>query len=337
MQELINFSTYSLDTDRFNNDWAAITAYVRNLNGIAGLELLIGYEPLPAIPAGLVRAVHLPFWITWLEVWRSGEAGVARYFPDVSPEWLPYYCGGPTPADMVAVLRQLLLNAASLNPAYAVFHVSHVEPADVFTRRFAYSDAEVIDATADLLNTVAATFPAGEPPVRLFLENLWWPGLTFTSAQPAQRLAERLAFDNWAFVLDTGHLMNTNPALTSEAEAIAYVVGAIKQLPLAIRARIEGLHFNCSLSGPYQQVQIKAGLPPNFAQLPPEEQRSRAINVALQTDQHRPFTQSRCRNIIDAVQPRFLTHEFLSDTQAEYNHKLAVQLAALGHSLSPGG
>jgi hypothetical protein len=329
MEELANFSVYPPDTERFGNDWQAIAAYTQSLEKIDGLELLIGYEPLPDIPAGVVRAVHLPVWITWLDVWRSSEFAAARYFPGIDPKDLKYYCGGQDGTAIVDTLRQLLLAAASLNPAYAVFHVSHVEPTDVFTRQFSYTDSEVVEAAADLLNAVAATFPNGEPPVRLFLENLWWPGLTFLSNEPALRLTERLAFNNWAFVLDTGHLMNTNPELASEDQGIDYVLRVIERLAPVVKQRIEGLHFHCSLSGLYQQEQIKAGLPPAFTGLSSTEQRTQARTVALHIDQHLPFTRPRCREIINAVQPCFLTHEFLSNTQAEYDQKLSVQQATL--------
>lgn len=328
MEELLNFSVYALDTDRFDNDWSAVAAYTRN-HQAAGLELLIDYDPLPDIPPGLVRAVHLPFWVTWLDVWRGEPGAAQRYFPDVDPANLRYACGGGAAGQMVETLRSLLANAASLKPAYAVFHVSHVEPSHALSRQYPYTDLEVVEAAADLLNHVAATFPGGEPPVRLFLENLWYPGLTFTASPPAERLAERLCFDNWAFVLDTGHLMNTNPELVSEEQGIAYVLGVLKRLSPAIRQRIEGLHFHCSLSGPYQQQQIKAGLPPGFAGLPVAEQRNLARANAFKIDEHRPFTRPRCREIIETVQPQFLTHEFLSSTQAEYDQKLAVQRTAL--------
>ncbi|MCB0174136.1 MAG: TIM barrel protein [Anaerolineae bacterium] len=329
MQELANFSVYSIDTERFGHDWPAIAAYTHNLTAIAGLELLIGYEPLPVIPAGLVRAVHLPFWITWLEVWQRGQVAAERYFPGIEPEALKYYCGGPDRGEIVNTLRQLLVAAASLNPAYAVFHVSHVEPADAFTRRYAYTDLDIVEATVELLNAVAATFPNGEPPVRLFLENLWWPGLTFLSNAPALRLIDGLEFDNWAFVLDTGHLMNTNPEVMTEEQGIDYVLDVIERLAPAVRKRIEGLHFHCSLSGRYQQQCIKAGLPDNFHRLSLDEQLYQSRTNAMHIDQHRPFTRPRCRDIVDAVQPCFLTHEFLSSTQAEYDQKLAVQQAAL--------
>lgn len=329
MQELINFSTYSIDTERFGNDWQAIATYTHQFDGIAGLELLLGYEPPPpAIPAGLVRAVHLPFWITWLDVWRAGEAGLARYFPDIDRQWLQFYCGGPNRAAMIATQRQLWLNAASLNPAYAVFHVSHVEAADVFTRQYHYTDFDVIEATADLLNAVAATFPGGEPPVRLFFENLGWPGLTFIATEPAEWLAERLTFDNWAFVLDTGHLMTTTPQVVTEDQGIDYVLHAIESLSPAVRRRIEGVHFHCSLSGDYHQEQLKAGLPAGFYNLSLAERRGLANLHAMRLDEHRPFTQPRCRAIIEAIQPHFLTHEFLSETQVEYDQKLAMQRAA---------
>lgn len=336
MEELLNFSVYPPDTDRFNNDWQTVAGYTHSQDA-DGLELLIGYQPLPIIPSGLVRAVHLPFWVTWLDVWREGGTAAARYFPGLNPQWLQFYCGGANKAEMSTTLRQLLLNAASLTPAYAVFHVSHVEPIDAFTRQYAYTDLDIVEATAELLNCVAATFPDGEPPVRLFLENLWWPGLTFTTNQPAERLAEQLAFDNWAFVLDTGHLMNTNPTIVTEDQGIDYVLGVIDKLTPAIRQCIEGLHFNCSISGAYQQKQLKMRLPPNFVNLPFEEQLNQARTNALQIDQHRPYTQPRCREIIEAIQPQFLTHEFLSNTQAEYNHKLAIQRTALGGNLKRKG
>lgn len=333
MQTLINFSAYSLDTVRFENDWQAIAAYAHSLEAIDGLELLIGYDPLPPIPAGLVRAVHLPFWVTWLEVWRLGKTAAERYFPGVNEESLKFYCGGQDQEEIIATLRHFLLTAASLEPAYAVFHVSHVEPADAFTRQYLYTDLEVVEAAAELLSDVAATFPGGEPPVRLFLENLWWPGLTFTTDQAVERLVERLTFDNWAFVLDTGHLMNTNPDLLTEDQGIDYVLSVIERLAPPIKKRIEGVHLNCSLSGPYQRDQIRDGLPVGFADLPFDEQRNLARAHALQIDQHRPFTRPRCREIIEALLPQFLTHEFLSSTQDEYDQKLSIQQAALAGNI----
>lgn len=328
MKQLMNFSVYSSDTERFGHNWQAVAAYARQYK-LDGLELLTGFDPPPELPAGLVQGVHLPFWVTWLDVWRGRPGAVERYFPGIPPEYLPYYCGGATPAEIVAASRQAWQHAAQLRPNYAVFHVSHVEPEHSFTRCFPYSDADVISATADLLNAVAATFPGGEPPVRLFLENLWWPGLTFASSAAAEQLAGRLKFNNWAFVLDTGHLMNTNSALDDEDAAIDFVLETLARLSPAVGERIEGLHFNLSTSGAYQRAQIEQGLPAGFHSWDWDRQTEQSRLNAYQIDQHRPFTSPRCREIVAALRPQFLTHEFLSASQAEFDRKLGTQQAAL--------
>jgi len=330
MRELINFSVYDSDTARFDHNWQLVAEYAHQ-HGLAGLELLIGFEPPPdGIPAGLVQAVHLPFWITWLDVWQARPGAVERYFADVDRRYLDYYCGGATPAEMVAASRRVWQYAARLQPNYAVFHVSHVEPEHSFSRPFPYSNLDIINASADLLNAVAATFEGGEPPVRLFLENLWWPGLTFTSNAAAEHLAARLKFSNWAFVLDTGHLMNTNPNLDDEDAAIDFVLATLGNLSPAVRQRIEGMHFNLSTSGAYQREYLKNGPPAGYDHWPTSQKIEYGWLHAYNIDQHRPFTSPRCREIVAALQPQFLTHEFLSASQAEFTAKLTTQQAALG-------
>jgi len=178
------------------------------------------------------------------------------------------------------------------------------------------------------LNTAAATLPGDEPPVRLLLENLWWPGLTFTH-HTAELLAEQLEFSNWGFVLDTGHLMNTNPRLDDEDAAIDFVLETVAALPQSVRARIEALHFSLSTSGEYQRAQMARGLPPDFAEQNLFDRLEASRRNALTIDQHRPFTHPRCAEIVAAVQPQSVTHEFLSRNLAELDRKLRTQLAAL--------
>lgn len=51
-------------------------------------------------------------------------------------------------------------------------------------------------------------------------------------------------------MLDTGHLMNTNPELQTEQDGIEYILKTVKALG-EDRKLIRGLHLNCSLSGDY--------------------------------------------------------------------------------------
>jgi hypothetical protein len=179
MRELINFSVHPGDIGCFDNDWSAVAAFAQ-AQGVDGLELLIGEAPPPVadIPPGLVTAVHLPFWISWLNTWQGRGPVLST---DEHALLAQRLYGGQCAADLVALLRQHWQHAALLHPDYMVFHVCHIELAHTFTRAYPSTDAEVCIAAADLLNATATTFPDGEPPVRVLLENLWWPGLTFTN------------------------------------------------------------------------------------------------------------------------------------------------------------
>jgi sugar phosphate isomerase/epimerase len=323
MQQLANFSIYSIHTRLFNDDWNALAAFVAQM-GLDGIELLIHDQELPELPPDLAVGVHLPYWIRWLDIWRDGMQA------SVTPEDRCYLAGDARDAaDMVAKQHAIWSRAAALNPRYAVFHVSHVTMEHAFTREYDYTTDEVIDATVELLNATAATFPGGEPPVRLWLENLWWPGLHFNDPAPATMLAERLHFDNWAFVLDTGHAINTAHRIVDEDAAIDLVLEQLAGLDPALRRRIEGIHLNLSLSGAYQRETIAAGLPEGFSALSFSDQYVIARGHVGRIDQHRPFCSPRCREIVAAVDPQVVIHEFVISDLPDLRNRLATQIGAL--------
>lgn len=327
MKELINFSTYASDTVRFNHDGAAIARYVQ-AHGVDGIELLLSDEPPPALPPGVVQAVHLPFWVSWHDIW-SGTVAYPHAATTDEAMFYRHIYGGASRDDLVAAQRRLWHHAALLNPAYMVFHVSYTDVAYAFTRAARYTDVQVCAMTADLLNAVAATFADGEPPVCIALENLWCPGLTFTDNALAEYFIEHLHFDNWSFVLDTGHLMSVYPGCTDEQQAIDFVLATIERLSPAVRKRITTLHFHLSLSGSYQQQALYQGLPAGFSQMTVIQQHTMAREHVVSVDLHSPFTSPRCQEIVAALRPQFLTHEFLSDSTEEYDGKLLIQRTAL--------
>lgn len=183
---------------------------------------------------------------------------------------------------------------------------------------------------ADMLNKTAQEFSDGEPPVTLAIENLWWPGLDFLFPAEVDDFAARLEFSNWNFLLDTGHLMNTNIALRCEDEAIDFVLDRVSRLSKDVQEKIKSLHLNCSLSGEYQLKQVQEGLPFNWSELNFSDKYSSARNHVLQIDQHLPFQSSRVKEILAELNPEIVIHEFITKSMDEFSEKLATQMNALG-------
>lgn len=329
MRQLVNWSVYAEDVAQFPDRWNGVARYVADKQ-LDGIELLIGRDaPDADIPRELVRGVHLPLWLSWLDIWHDLPGATERYFPQADSGWIEWCGGGHTSAELVSTLTTFWQHAAALAPDYMVWHVSHCEPAHAFTHAFTYSDEDVVDAVAAVLNTTTRRFSNNEPPAKVALENTWWPGLTFTSPAPALRLAERLAFDNWCFVLDTAHLMNTNHALRDEDEAVDFVLAALHAQDAETIARIEVMHLNLSLSGAYQKAVLARGLPATFSQLPYSEIFNMTQPMIFEIDQHRPISSSRWHELIDYVNPRSITHEFTRRSLDDLNNKLQIQQQSL--------
>jgi len=328
-QNLIDFSVHPSDLNRFSNKWLGLQEYILEKN-IDGVELLIGYDaPSKEIPSDIVKSIHLPFWVSWLDVWRKGEEAAKYYFPNVSEEHLQFCCGGKNSIEMIASQKKLWEYAAHFQPAHAVLHGAHVELEHAFTRDFTYKSTEVLSGFSDMLNRTAQEFNGGEPPVTLAIENLWWPGLDFLFPAETDDFASRLDFSNWNLLLDTGHLMNTNIALRDEDEAIDFVLDRISRLSKDIQGKINSVHLNLSLSGEYQTKQVMAGLPTGWSGLSHAEKYSTARKHVLQIDQHLPFQSKRVKEIIQELKPENVIHEFITKDIEEFSEKLEIQMDAL--------
>jgi hypothetical protein len=324
-QNLIDFSVHPSDVNRFENKWEGLSNYIEEQK-IDGVELLIGYDkPSDEIPAELVKSVHLPFWVTWLDVWRKGEEAARYYFPNMENGHLKFCCGGTNAKEMVATQKMLWESASALKPAHAVLHAAHVELEHAFSRDFTYKNTEVLDAFAELLNRTAGEFSDGEPPVKIAIENLWWPGLDFLFPAQTDDFASKLEFSNWNLLLDTGHLMNTNPGLRCEDEAIDFDLDRVSRLSKDIQTKIQSLHLNCSLSGEYQLKQLQNGFPEKWNELNFSEKYSTARKHVLQIDQHLPFQTERVKEIIHEVKPEIVIHEFITRSMDEFTEKLNIQ------------
>lgn len=158
------------------------------------------------------------------------------------------------------------------------------------------------------------------PEMTLLFENLWQPGLTLHDLELIELLLQKVNHPNIGIMLDTGHLMSTNPHLRSEAEGIAYILKTIELLG-DYKSFIKGIHLNCSLPGNY--------LVGRTNQTAVDYSSAEVTRRVLEIDQHLPFHLSETQRIIDLIEPEYLVHEFIFTSMADWDQKVRIQRKAL--------
>ena len=128
-----------------------------------------------------------------------------------------------------------------------------------------------------------------------------------------EKFLTSLNFNNVGLMLDTGHLMNTNPDLQTEKEGVAYICKILKDLG-ELRNYVKGVHLSCSLSGDYQRKV------PTL--VPTLKNDARLLNHVCNIDQHRTFREPWIAEIFDLIEPEYVVHELYYD---DFN-RLAVQI-----------
>ncbi|WP_230375476.1 TIM barrel protein [Methanolobus vulcani] len=325
MKEMVNLSLYEDDMKLFDSDWGMIRNFLVR-HDLDGLELFVDSSPLPDdVPKDLIVGVHLPYWMGRHRAWVDPSV----FTQDMEEFERIYVFGGGSRDEVIGTFRKALDNAHTLEAEYAVFHVSYAELEQVYTRCFDCTDYDVLETTADFLNEAVSVYPGGEPPVRLFFENLWWPGLTFLDPMNVEYFASLLDFENWAFVLDTGHLMNATMKCEDENCSINVVLDVLSRHSEDFIKRIEGMHFHCSLSGEFMRRSMDLQTPEGFDDLSFHERLMSVMGILNQMDQHMPFSSESCSHIVDIVSPKYLTHEFVATDLRSLDEKLCLQTRAL--------
>ena len=320
MLELTNLSNADCDVENIlRNDADAVPAIVRE-HGLDGIEFMIcGPWDRAMHPPQYIKGVHLLFWPCWLDFWQGNREILLAELG--SEENIRAYYGSADVGGWLEAWRENLRQAALCSPQYVVFHVAHNRTSEMYRREFSASDEDVIRATIDLVNEIASALPEG---CRLLFENLWWPGLTFRQPHLAALLLEQVNYADTGFMLDTGHLMNTNLNLKSEAEGAAYVLKVYRELG-EVGRRIYGVHLHQSLSGMYTREMMRRHQGTHRSLSWRE-----GMDYVLHVDRHEPFRTEAARWILDTIQPDYLVHEFLQYSRTDLDQKLRTQRFALG-------
>lgn len=220
------------------------------------------------------------------------------------------FYGGWGAERLLEIYREDLARAKSLEAAYVVFHVSDVSIEEGYTYRWRHSCEEVIDTSVEIVNALLAEETGGSA---FLVENQWWPGFTMTAPALTEWLLDDIRYPNKGVMLDTGHLLNTNPSLETEAEGISYIHEMLDRHGGLCRY-IRGLHFHQSLSGSY--VRQHTGTLPEDLPKSYVDQFGVSYRHILQIDRHRPWTVPEAASIVERLAPEYLPHELAAGNRA---------------------
>lgn len=320
MKQLVNFSNVEYEIQQILGGDIQRLDNLFNEFSLDGMELTL-YDELRSnlYPKHWIKGVHLRFWPNWLDFWHNNHTALLSEYGDENNYHNMY---GRTRDDWISTWKQHIRQAVSTGGDYVVFHVSNARTSELYNRRFFYTSEDVIDATIDLVNIITEDLPDN---VSLLYENLWWPGLTLREPDLAEKLIRETRHSNTGFMLDAGHLMNTNWQLHSEQEAMEYIFQVIDNLG-ELSEKIYGVHLHKSFSGEYvRKVQDEyknvSGKPLGWEE---------TFSYISKVDWHKPFETDVAKKLVDKIAPEYLVHEFIQEDWQDWCNKLKIQKKALG-------
>ena len=319
MVQLINVSSADCDICNLPGGTPQGVESLLQRYGLDGIEFMVcDAKDTGLFPRRIVRGIHLWFYPSWMHFWRGNEELLAR---DYAPEQVRCIFGDSR-EEWLTRFRDNFRVAGACGAEYAVFHVAHAGQGEIFARNFFYDDRDVVEGTIEVACELVSALPQD---CMLLYENLWWPGLTFQKPQLAAELLARVSYPDTGFMLDTGHLMNTNLDLQSEAEGAAYVQKIYHELG-ELGKRVYGIHLHQSLSGAYTREMMRR----HVGWKTPLDWQT-AMDYVMHVDQHQPFHTDAARRIVETVQPMYLVNEFQHRSRDDLVSKLHIQQRATAH------
>ena len=297
----------------------------RQLEGYDGMELQVIEEPPEGlIDPHLVIGLHMTCIPCWYALWTGNEKGLIDEFDDLATA--EAYYGGLSRETLLNKFRRDLFYAQKFGAEYLVFHIAECNVLETYTEVYSHTDEQICEACAEMLNILFAGQTDGP---LLLLENLWHPGMNLRRPEITRDMLAAVRYPKKGIMLDTGHLMNANTALRSQEEAIPYihsVLDAHKAAGFDLCEAVRGIHLNASISGELAE-RVKKDPPVlggSYA-----ERTSKMFFHVFDRDQHRPFTATGVRELVQRIAPDYLTTEFITLSNDDRRAKNAEQLAAL--------
>lgn len=322
----MNFPVYDEMQARYADKADLVSSYSKG--GLNGLEIIMaGERDEEKITPDMVNGVHLFFHSFWMDFWLENHERLDQIF-DSRDQWIEYYGGKEKEAYLNAIEKDLDY-AHAIGAKYVVFHVSEVTPEETLTYRRRYSDEEVIDAALEVINTVLRDKPYT---FDFLVENLWWAGFNLKNPELTKRLLDGIDYPSKGILIDTGHAICTDWDVETPEEAVACIHRLLdnhEREGVDISTWIKGMHLHMTLGG--NTAKEKAMEETDFSNVPFYEQFAISYAHARKIDQHIPFIAEGIRELVDRIDPIYLTMEFQPDTREEYEEYIERQAKALGY------
>ena len=293
MKHLFSYSVYQ-NLEDLSTDLSKTFSDIR----CDGLELLTSHQPVDPSYKQFTKTVHLPYTSDWISAW-NGEPY------DMPDHFAKYYMYGKDRYEIVSTIRNMIDYASVLEPEHGVIHASNISLKELRMRSYSGNSHDILKLFAEMMNSAVSGLEGGEPPFKLVFENLWWPGLRMLDSSDYKLLEKELEFNNWGICLDTGHLMNTLPDIDTEQDGIDALLKIFDGYSQDVLDSICAMHFHYSASGEYrrsfEEVKYEDGPITDFIK--------GCYKHITTLDQHLPFNDPRCKELVEYIKPDNLIHE----------------------------
>lgn len=310
MYKLLNRCDFSTN-EELEKNWKKYQEY-----GIDYFELIKYSEVDNTSLKDKIMGYHLRFFPTWLDLYFfSYEELIERVGEKKNIRGL---CGGLTKEEMLNYYRKELERAKELEVEYVVLHACNIDIFESMTYDFRFSDMEILEKVVEFINEI---FDDKKYSFTLLLENLWWSGLKLTSYEEVDYLIKNIKYKNLGFMLDTGHMLNTNLELKTFDEGIDYILRNLDNLK-EYKNYIYGMHLNLSLSGEY----VKKSTSENRKRdLKLDEVLKKVYYHIEKIDYHAPFKSERINEIISQLPLKYLIYEFIASSEKKVEENIKEQ------------
>jgi len=320
---LLNTSTYNGGIYIFDNNWNNAVDFINHW-GFHGYELYpVGDYDYDLIPRGIIHGVHMRFFVIITPLWRNDKKRLMEIFG--SWENVKKYYGGTDSQWLSDFYTEQFNLAERLGAKHVVFHPVNCELEYVYDWNFPWSLEDTLEVSAELMNSAVknSNFTG-----HILFENLWWPkSFTLDETWEYDYLLSKMNYDKCGITLDTGHLMNRNPYLKNERDAVDYINGSIDRLG-EIAKSIKNVHLTSSLSGDYIRKTRNTGIILN-SELSLDDKLKESYMHVSKIDRHEAFTHGSIASIYDKIEPETTVFEFTYSDLDQWQQKICTQKRAL--------